>query len=390
MVSNDESAPLFNPPRSISNLARPDIETFLDYSRVFFDARRYTNAGPLSIELESRLAAFHGVARCVTFSNGFWALVLAIRACALPGRSEVVLPSLTYRRMADIVAWAGLVPRYCDVDAATLAVSAETVSRCLDQSTALVLGVHPIVNCAPAAQLEAVAIEAGVPLIFDAVESCYETYAGRKIGSFGRAEVFSIGATKLINGFEGGYLTTDDAELADQLYFARGFGFIGHDNVAMLGTNAKLNEIHAAMALASLDGLESQVLRNRDRYVRYRQKLRHVPGISLVAFDETQACSYKSILVELDDSWPLTRDATVDLLQRRGALARPYYSPALHHQGPPGSPAQDPLPTTEYLEDRLLLLPCGEKVTLEDVDAIADLLASVSTSRRLLGAGASR
>ena len=51
--------PLFDVPRSASSLAAPDIERFLAHSRRFFDARRYTNTGPLSGELERRLADFH-------------------------------------------------------------------------------------------------------------------------------------------------------------------------------------------------------------------------------------------------------------------------------------------------------------------------------------------
>src|SRR5579863_4188551 len=85
---------LFDPPVSCSNLVQPDFERFLGYSRTFFDAHRYTNDGPVARELERRLADFHGTARCVSFSSGFWALVLAIKALALPGRDEVVMPSL--------------------------------------------------------------------------------------------------------------------------------------------------------------------------------------------------------------------------------------------------------------------------------------------------------
>lgn len=373
---------LFDPPVSCSNLVQPEYERFLDYSRTFFDAHRYTNDGPVARELERRLALFHHTTRCVAFSSGFWALVLGIKALALPSRSELVIPSLTYRRMADVVGWTGLVPRFCEVDRDTLAISGETAAAVMGADTALILAVHPIINCCEVDVLEELALVRGVPLLIDGVESCYETYVGRKVGSFGRAEAFSLHASKLINGFEGGYITTNDAQLADQLLFMRGFGFSGHDNVLHLGVNAKLNEIHAAMALASLDDLEDQVLRNRDRYRIYQRQLAEIPGIRLVEFDETEKTSFKNIVVELCDGWPLGRDATVAALNDQGILSRAYYSPALHRKSYSYEVRFGDLPVTDHLASRFMLLPCGARVGSGDITVITSFL------RQLAGIGA--
>jgi dTDP-4-amino-4,6-dideoxygalactose transaminase len=371
--------PLFEIPVSCSNLVKPDLDRFLQYSRIFFEAHRYTNDGPVCRELERRLAALHETSRCVVFSSGFWALVLAIRALAIPGRDEVVMPSLTYRRLADVVAWSGLVPRFCDVDRETLAMSAETASAVIGPSTALLLAVHPIVNCCEIDELERLSQETELPLMVDSVESCYETYAGRKVGSFGRAEVFSVHACKLLNGFEGGYVTTDDAELADQLLYMRGFGFNGPDRVERMGVNAKLNEIHAALTLASLDDLEDQVTRNRDRYRAYQTELADISGIRLVPFDETEKCAFKNILVELDESWPLNRDETVALLNAERILARAYYAPALHQKSHSYEVRFDELPVTDELAKRYVLLPCGARVSSGDVTVIASFLRRLAS-----------
>lgn len=379
-VTEPASGPLFEIPVSCSNLVEPSPERVMRYSRTFFDAHRYTNDGPLVRELERRLAAFHQTSRCVSFSSGFWALVLAIRALAVAGRDEVVMPSFTYRRMADVVAWAGLVPRFADVDRGTLAMSARTAGAVIGMRTAILLAVHPIVNCCGVDELERLAEEYRVPLLVDAVESCYETYAGRKVGGFGRAEVFSLHASKLINGFEGGYVTTDDAALADTLLFMRGFGFSGHDNVVRLGTNAKLNEVHAALALSSLDDLEDQVVRNRARYRAYQRELEHVDGLRLVEFDEGERTSFKNIVVELLDTWPLARDATVEMLNAQNILARAYYSPALHRKTFSYEVRFSPLPVTDELSARYLLLPCGARVTERDIAVIAAFLRELGRS----------
>ena len=67
-------------------------------------------------------------------------------------------------------------------------------------------------------------------------------------------------------------MTTNNEALAGKLAVLRGFGFSGPDNIIFAGgLNAKLNEIHAAMALANLDELDLQIIRNRERYERYKR-----------------------------------------------------------------------------------------------------------------------
>ncbi len=366
---------LFATPVSTSNLVKPDVERFLAYSRIFHDARRYTNDGQLVRDLERRLADLHQTRHAVAMANGFWALVLTIKCLALPGRNEVVMPSLTYRRLADVVAWAGLKPRFSEVDPTTLAIGAEQAAACIGADTALLLAVHPIVNCCDAPGLEELSARSGIPLMFDAVESVYETVrGGRKVGSFGLAECFSLHASKLVNGFEGGYVTTNDSELAARLQKLRGFGFQGQDNVEALGINAKLNEIHAAMALAGLDDLPSQVQRNRKRYRVYQRELAGLDGIRLLAFDESEPTSYKTIVVEVTDDWPISRADTIKLLNEEGILSRAYYWPPLHAKkmAYPSVPAR--LPLTDVLSERYMLMPCGHLVDEAAIVTVVEML----------------
>jgi dTDP-4-amino-4,6-dideoxygalactose transaminase len=374
---------IFNGPRlfetiiSTSNLVRPDIEAFLEYSRRFYKDRQYTNNGPMVRLLESRLAEFHQAEQCVAFANGFWAIVLTIKALAIPDRKEIVMPSLTYRRLADIAAWTHLKPHFCEVDPGTLAVTAETVAPCLNDETALILAVHPIVNCCDVEGIADLSRDSGVPVVFDSVESVYETVPSGKIGSFGNAECFSLHASKLINGFEGGYVTFNDDVLARRLHVMRGFGFLGQDNVTEFGLNSKLNETHACMALACLDDLEDQIGRNRERYCRYRELLRSSSALRLLEFDETQKTSYKNIVVELTDAWPLSRAHTLEILHAEGALARPYYAPPLHSKSMSYPYVPATLPLTDRLAEVFMLLPCGHLVSELDIDALCKLLAFI-------------
>lgn len=370
----------FTTPKPTSNLVRPDFEGFLAYSKKIFHQNQYTDDGSLVRLLEQRLANFHQTEFCVAFCSGFWALALAISALARKGKDEVILPALTYRRMADVVAWTGLKPHFCEVDPSTLANSAATVAPCINEKTALILGVHPIVNCCDVEGLVELAQKRNIPLLFDSVESVYELFAGRKVGYFGHAEIFSLGASKLVNGFEGGYLTTNDAALAAQLALTRNSGCNGADNVVVAGSmNARLNVIHAAMALASLDDLDSQIYRNHLRYNTYKRLLGSLAEIRLLEFDENTRPGYKNILLELLDGWPLTRDDTIRILNAEKVLARAYYPQPLHRKKMVYCHVAADLPVTERLSERFILPPCGHFVSDDDIARIVELLSFIFT-----------
>ena len=379
--------PLFETVRSTSNLVRPDIGRFLDYSRLFLCTDRQPGGRRVEQLLEQRLAEFHHAEHCVSFCSGFWALVISVKLLALPGRSEVIMPSLTYRRLADLVSWAGLVPHFCEVDPHRLCITAATAKPCMNSDTALILGVHPIVNCCDAEGLEELSARSGIPLLFDSVESVYETVNHRKVGSFQRAECFSFHASKLLNGFEGGYVTTNDGTLARELRaVSDDEGWSDGDalNSPVGGTapvveaHVRQNEVHAAMALAALDGIDEQVDRNRRNYYAYRRGLVDVEGLRLLEFDESERCAYKNIVVELLDSWPMTRDLTLALLHKDNLLCRPYYSPALHTKSTTYPVVRGDLRLTERLAERFLTLPCGYFVSEDDVERICEYLRALS------------
>ena len=327
------------------------------------------DGAPVVQWLEDRLAAFHEARFCIGLCNGFWALVLAIRALALPGRTDVLMPSLTYRRMADVVAWCRLRPRFCEVDAASLACTGATMRAAMVDEVGLLLAAHPIVGQCDVPGLEAFAAEAGRPLLFDSVESVFERIAAGKIGGFGAAECFSLHASKLLNGCEGGYITTNDPVLARRLTEMR-------DGTGLDGMDARLNGFHAAMALASLDGLDDQVRRNWSRFRAYERGLRAVPGLRLLPFEP--GSSAKTIVVELTEEWRPSRAATLERLNRLQVLARAYYYPPLHAKPMAYDHVPACLPETDRLSERFMLLPCGHHVNEADIASVVELLAGIA------------
>jgi dTDP-4-amino-4,6-dideoxygalactose transaminase len=369
--------PTFTDPKPTGNLYRPNIETFLTYSKQFFANKQYTDNGELCRVLESRLASFHNVEHVVTVNSGFWGHVLAFHALARPGRREIVAPSFGYRRTDDMIAWAGFVPHFCDIDLRTLCPSVETIEAQINDDTALILAPHPMVNCCDAQGIEALGQRLGVPVVFDSVEAGYRAYNNRRIGGFGDAEVFSMHATKLFNAFEGGYVTTNTGKLAAQLVELKRFGLSSEGTVNDgLAFNAKFNEVHAAMALSSLDEIEDQVAQHRRRYELYRAGLQGIEGLELIEHKPEERPDYRLMVVRITDAWALSREDTLRLLEAEKVLARPYYTP-LHHKLVDFPRICPELPVTEEIFRQFFVLPSGSHVTEADVEKIVELLARI-------------
>jgi dTDP-4-amino-4,6-dideoxygalactose transaminase len=372
--------PRFSEPKPTGNLYRPNIERFLTYSRKFYENHCHTDEGELCGTLERRLAEFHEVERVVAVNSGFWGHVLAFRALALPGRREIIAPSFGYRRTDDMIAWAGFVPHFCDIDLETLCPSVDTIKSELNDDTALILAPHPMVNCCDALGIETLGRELGIPVVFDSVEGGYRAYKKRRIGGFGDAEVFSMHSTKLLNASEGGYVTTNNRALADRLENMKRFGFVHDDAVEDgMALNAKFNEVHAAMALASLDEIEEQIAQHRRKYELYLAGLRNIDGLKIVEHKEAERPDYRLIVVRIGASWPLSREDTLRLLEAEKALARPYYAP-LHHKVVDYPRICPELPVTEAIFRQFMVLPCGSHVSEDDVGEIVDILARLRQS----------
>jgi dTDP-4-amino-4,6-dideoxygalactose transaminase len=368
--------PLFAQAKPTGNLYRPDIEAFLGYSRLFYKNGRYAD-GDLCRALDQRLAEFHGVERAVTVNSGFWGHVLVMSALALPGRREIIAPAFGYRRTDDMIAWAGYVPHFCDVDRETLGASVDTVKAAVNDMTALILAPHPMVNCCDAQGISDFGRAQGIPVVFDSVEASYRAYKGRRIGGFGDAEVFSMHSTKLLNAFEGGYITTNNRELADRLDGMKRVEIVGKNALGDgKALNAELNEMHAAMALASLDEVDEQIVGNKKKYDSYMAGLRGMDGLRIVEHLECERPDYRLIVVRIGDAWPLSREDTLRVLEAENILARPYYAP-LHHRLVEYPRVFPDLPVTEAIFRDFMVLPSGAHVSEDDVEEIVGVLANI-------------
>ncbi|XBB67078.1 DegT/DnrJ/EryC1/StrS family aminotransferase [Nocardioides sp. WV_118_6] len=371
--------PAFDEPLHVGRPNTGDRETFLARVGEIFDRTWFSNDGPVVRELEQRIAELIGVRHCVAVCNGTVGLEIAVRALGLSG--EVIVPSYTFVATPHALHWQGITPVFADIDPTTHTLDPAAVRRAITPRTTGIMPVHLWGRPADVDELQTLADEHGLDLLYDAAHAFACSAGGRMIGGFGRAEVFSFHATKFFNTFEGGAIVTNDDELAETMRLMRNFGFAGYDNVIHAGTNGKMTEICAAMGLTNLEALDGTIEVNRRNHAAYRAALDGVPGIQVLEHDASERRNYQYVVLQVGQEYGLGRDELVELLHRENVLARRYFWPGCHRMQPYRDLFPDAgrrLPHTEQVADEVVVLPTGRAVSPDHVEVIADLIRARS------------
>lgn len=338
------------------------------------DRRWLTNDGPLNEELETRVRAELGVGHAISVSNATVGLQIAARAAGLQG--QVIVPSFTFVATAHAFEWIGLEPVFADIDSARLTLDPGGISPLIGPQTSAIVATHLWGRSAEVEALASLAERHGLTLLFDAAHAYSCARDGRTIGGFGQAEVFSFHATKFVNAFEGGVITTNDESFAERCRLLRNFGFDEWDHTASGGTNGKMHEASAAMALTSLDAGPDIIATNHRNLDRYGAGIRDLDGIDLMPPDDRGRCNGQHVVLRIDpDRSPIDRDQLAKLLQAEGVLVRRYFYPGCHRLAPYVDREIVPsLPVTEAIAEEVLVMPTGTAVTPHDIDAVCSLI----------------
>lgn len=379
--------PEFDAPLAVGRPNVGDRARLMERIEGILDRLWFTNHGPVVQEFEAALAERFEVDHVIAVCNATLGLEIATRAADVTG--EVIVPSFTFVATAHAIQWQGLTPVFADIDPRTHVIDPESVRSLITPRTSAILGVHTWGVACDTDALGAIAEEHGLVMMYDAAHAMGSTHKGKPFGGNGLAEVFSFHATKYVNAFEGGAITTNDAALAARIRNMVNFGFQGYDNVSSVGTNAKMTEVAAAMGLTSLEAEPSFAEQNRLIWNAYREELSGLPGLSLYEYPTDEVHSHQYVVLEVTEDCPITRDQIVEVLHAEQCLARRYFYPGVHRMEPYASLAPMTsrwLPHTEALTQKVMILPSGTAMSLETVRRVSALIETAIKQHDALAA----
>lgn len=353
-------------------IARPKLPEFSAMAEKFEEIYRtgMLTKGKHGRALEDRAAEYLQVKHVVSVSSCTSGLMLTLKCLGIKGK--VLVPSFTFMASLSSMVWAGLEPRFVEVDYQTGNIDVADMAAVCDDEVGAIMGVHVFGNPAPMQALAELADERGIPLLFDAAHAFGSRYRGQPVGGQAGVQVFSMTPTKMVVAGEGGLIATNDSDLAERLCIGREYGNDGNYGSLFAGLNARLSEAHSITAFHSLDLLEDLVAERNRLVGLYRDGLADVPGINFQKIHPEDRSTYKDFSITFEpEQFGLSRDRIADALAAENIQSRKYFYPACHLHEAYKQFADRPLPVTERLSNNVLSLPLYcEEVTAGVVAAL--------------------
>jgi dTDP-4-amino-4,6-dideoxygalactose transaminase len=337
--------------------------------------------GPEVGEFEKKLAAFCGAKHAIGCANGTDAIVLCMLSMGLKPRQAVLVPSFTFASTAEVVAWVGAIPLFCDVHEDTFNLDVASAEAAMATAKAQGLEVVGIVAVdlfglpADYAKIDAFASANKLWVISDSAQGFGGTYHGKMTGSLGRMATTSFFPAKPLGCYgDGGAVFTDEDGLADHVKSLRvhGKGSDKYDNVR-IGMNSRLDTIQAAILLQKLAIYAEECLA-RDRAAQwYTERLSAHCATPVVPAGLTSVWAQYTLRVPA-----AKRDALGKHLQAHGIPSAVYYPKPLHRQTAykhyPA--AGNGLPVSDRLAGEVISLPMHPYLDEATVDRVAQAVIS--------------
>jgi dTDP-4-amino-4,6-dideoxygalactose transaminase len=326
--------------------------------------------GPEVEAFEHEFAQFCGARHCVGVGNGMQAIEFALRALGVGRGDEVVTVSHTAFPTAAAITATGAAPVFVDVDPESFCMSPDALAGAIGPRTKAIVPVHLYGRCADMDRIEAMAADAGVPVVEDAAQAHGASDRGRRAGTLGRAAAFSFYPTKNLGALgDAGAVVTDDDELALRVRRLRNYGERSKYVNAEPGFNSRLDELQAAILRVKLPHLERWTAERRAIAAAYDALLADAP-VTRPQPDDGHV--YHLYVVRGAE-----RDVLRERLSALGVGTSVHYPTPVHMQAAyagGGARSAGTLAVTERFAGEVLSLPLFPGLGEERVATVADAL----------------
>lgn len=379
-------------PYARHTLTKPDVEAVVDALL----------SGTLTMgreleRFESLLAKLTHSEYAIAFSSGTAAIHSALACLKLEPEDEVILPSLTFCAVANMVRLVGAKVVLVDCDPDTHTLSVEAARAAITENSKAIFtnnfGGHPSDLLA----LRELCDENNLLLLEDACHGLGGKYRGHYVGNQADLTTFSFHPSKAITTCEGGAVTTNNRAIAEWLRQFRQHGIQKdaryftsdeklpdfYQELQFSGMNYRMSEIHAALGRSQLTRLDRHIDRRRSLAQVYQQKLGGIAQIKLPYVAEWADSAYHLYPVEFVGALEGRRDEIYRELRAAGIDVQVHYVP-LHRM--PLFAAEwkgHKFPVTDTYFNRCLSLPLYCDLSFKDLERITDLI--VKMAHRYLG-----
>jgi len=349
----------------------PPKEKYLRLLDEIWERQWLTNHGPLVTTLEDDLSKYLNIPYCSFVSNGTIALQIAIKALDLKG--DIITTPFSYVATTSSIAWEGCQPIFADINPKTFNISPDAIRKAITDSTVAILATHVFGNPCEVEQIEQIAKENNIKVIYDAAHAFGVKVNKSSIFKHGDISTCSFHATKLFHTIEGGMVSTNNESLNHRIRYMRNFGHNGPYQFHGVGINGKNSEFHAAMGKANLPYMDEILSKRKYIYETYRDGLEQ-SSITFQKISSDCEYNYSYVPILLEDNDVLER--VVDHLSSHGIYTRRYFRPSLSSL-PYTKQQYENTPISNDIADRILCLPSYHDLSSDEIKMIIKLLNKV-------------
>jgi dTDP-4-amino-4,6-dideoxygalactose transaminase len=358
----------------------PLVDLRAQYATIRDEVRRAIDAvldsmqltiGPNVRAFDKEWAEYCGTAHAIGVGSGTDALQLAIRACGVSSGDEVITVSFTFFATVEAIVYANARPILVDVDERSMLMDIASVASRITPRTKAIIPVHLYGRTVDLKPLRQLAQDHGITIIEDAAQAHGALLDdGKRAGTAGRANCFSFYCSKNLGAYgEAGSITTNDEKLADDLRALREHGQSTRYYHPIVGYNARLDEIQAAILRIKLRHLDEWNARRQEIAARYNRLL---AGTDIITPEIPTGGRHVFYCYAIRVPGG-RRDALRAHLTERGIGTQIHYPVPIHMQEAAqflGYRKGD-LPVTEKVAGEVLSLPMYAELTDEQLDRVA-------------------
>lgn len=329
-----------------------------------------TNSGPMERAFEEALEDRFGWTDPVLTSSGTSAISLLLRSLDLP-EGEIIVPAFSFPALSQAIAGSGFRPVGVDIEPDFLGLDPNEVELSIRDQTVAIFAAHTFGMPADIDALEKVAEARSLPLVFDAAPAVGVRWRDRPLSDFGAGSAFSFHATKTLTTIEGGAAVSNDAEVRRRMRELRNFDLGSPGPCSPRGTNAKCNDVLAAIGLAGLGDLGDQAAERETLHARYQANFQSVPHVQVLRCRPETISTFPSLVVRLRSQ---TGEPLADKVERELAVhsidTRRYFN---HRYQVEGLLRPHPTPEADRAVEDVLCLPLWAGLGASAVDRICSI-----------------
>lgn len=318
-------------------------------------------------EFETEFAKYIGVKHAIATSNGTTALHAALLAHGIGLGDEVITTPFTFIATANVIKIVGAKPIFVDIEEDSFNINPDLVEAAITKKTKAILPVHLFGLPVDLEKIQNLANRHNLIIIEDACQAHGAEFKGKKVGSFGTG-CFSFYPTKNITTGEGGIITTNDNNIADNIRKIINHGSEKKYYLDQLGYNFRMTDIAAAIGIEQLKKLNQFNQKRKENAALLNKILKDKKGIVLPLINEGHSIHQYTIRImpELGKN----REEIIEILKRKGIDSSVFYPLPAHKQKSFAEYNHLTLPVAELIAEQVLSLPIHPSLTKEEIELI--------------------